>query len=111
MVLLLLNIPILLTVLVNRGWTPTVRRFEQALAAVTCAALVWITRGGPVFMSPSSEQVFKSLVSLIVLLYAHRARRLVRPPRPACPGSRAQGLTPAGQPARSSGRQRQHRRA
>ena len=57
-----------LTVLANRGWTPTVRRFEQALAAVTCAALVWITRGGPVFMSPSSDQVFKSLVSLIVLL-------------------------------------------
>ena len=67
-VLLLLNIPILLTVLANRGWTPTVRRFEQALAAVTCAALVWIVRGGPVFMSPSSDQVFKSLVSLIVLL-------------------------------------------
>ncbi|MEQ1833603.1 MAG: hypothetical protein ABL977_11155, partial [Candidatus Eisenbacteria bacterium] len=39
-----------------------------ALAAVTCAALVWIVRGGPVFMSPSSDQVFKGIVSLIVLL-------------------------------------------
>lgn len=66
-VLLALNIPILLTVLANRGWTPTVRRFEQGLATVTCVALVWIARGGPVFMSTGSDQVCKGIVSLIVL--------------------------------------------
>lgn len=81
--LLLLNVPLLITVIVQGRWSATLRRLETALCLLTCAAMVWTVLDGPVFITPMSDQTAKALMSLIVVLtligLGFRWWRTVRP--------------------------------
>jgi hypothetical protein len=64
--LILMNVPILITVLVNGRWPALLRRIQMGLELVTCAALAWTVLDGPVFMASSSDRTFKFFLVLIV---------------------------------------------
>ena len=66
LVLILLNIPLLIAVIVNGRWSPTLRRFEIGLSLVDCAVLTWTVLGGPIFLAPASDQTAKLIIVLIV---------------------------------------------
>ena len=66
LVLLLLNIPLYITVLVNGRWPAILRRIEVGLSLVTCAALTWTVLDGPVFLASSSDRTAKGCLVLIV---------------------------------------------
>jgi hypothetical protein len=66
LVLILLNIPLLITVIVNGRWSAMMRRIELGLSLVTCAVLAWTALDGPVFMAPSSDRTAKFFLVLIV---------------------------------------------
>jgi hypothetical protein len=81
--LLLLNIPILATVVVQGRWSAGMRRLATGLGLATCAAMVWTIVEGPVLVSPSGDATARTLMGLIVafslLAYAVQAFRRVRP--------------------------------
>ena len=81
--LLLLNIPIFATVVVQGRWSAGLRRLATGLSLATCAAMVWTIVDGPVLMTPTSDGTAKSLMGLIVafslLAHAIQAYRRVRP--------------------------------
>ena len=83
LLLLLLNVPIFLAVLVKGRWPAWLRRAQQGLSLVTCAAMVWIVFDGPVFLAARSDRAFKGTLVLIVLLMlaevVYRYLRRVRP--------------------------------
>jgi hypothetical protein len=82
--LLLLNIPLLATVIARGRWSPTLRRLEMLLALATCAVLAWTVLDGPVFMAQASDQVFKGCVTLVIAFsLASTAVRVYRSVRPA----------------------------
>jgi hypothetical protein len=84
LVLLLLNIPLLGTVIAKGRWSPTLRRLELLLGLATCAVLAWTVLDGPVFMAQASDQTFKGCVVLIVLVTLVSASvRIYRSVRPA----------------------------
>jgi hypothetical protein len=64
--LILLNVPLLITVVVNGRWPAILRRIEAALSLVTCAALAWTVLDGPVLLAPDSDRTAKFLLVLIV---------------------------------------------
>jgi hypothetical protein len=64
--LILLNVPILITVIVNGRWPAVVRRLDVGLGLVTCAVLMWTVLDGPVFMASSSDRTVKFFMALIV---------------------------------------------
>jgi hypothetical protein len=64
--LLLLNIPMLVSVIVQGCWTPLTRRLQAGLALLTCAVMAWTIADGPVFVSPASDRTTKFLLVLIV---------------------------------------------
>jgi hypothetical protein len=64
--LLVLNIPLLITVIVNGRWSATLRRIEMGLSLATCAVMAWTVLDGPVFMAPSSDRTVKFFLVLIV---------------------------------------------
>jgi hypothetical protein len=65
--LVVLNIPLLLAVMARGRWSPGLRGLERGLALATCAALVWTALDGPVFLTPASDQTFKTALVLIVV--------------------------------------------
>jgi hypothetical protein len=81
--LLLVNIPILATVVVQGRWSANVQRVATWLGLATCAAMIWTIVDGPILMSPSGDGTAKVLMGLIVaftlLGYAIQAYRRVRP--------------------------------
>lgn len=66
LVLLMLNIPLFITVIVNGRWSVLMRRIEMGLSLIICAAMVWTVLDGPVFMSSNSDQMVKFFLVLIV---------------------------------------------
>jgi hypothetical protein len=66
LVLILLNIPMLLTVIVKGRKSASLRRLELGLSLALCAVLVWTVLDGPVFMAPSGDRAVKSYLVLIV---------------------------------------------
>lgn len=82
LVLLLLNIPMILTVMV-KGRSAGLRRLELGLNLTLCAVLVWTMLDGPVFVASGGDRAVKSCLSLIVayilINIGLRARRSVRP--------------------------------
>jgi hypothetical protein len=66
LVLLVLNVPMLITVMVNGRWSATLRRIEMGLSLALCVVLAWIVLDGPVFMATSSDRMAKSILVLIV---------------------------------------------
>lgn len=91
--LLLLNIPMFLTVIVQGRWTAVMRRVETVLSLVTCAVLLWTAFDGPVFLTPASDRTLKFFLVLIVafvlLNLGIQLLRRVRP-TPAAPTHAAQ---------------------
>lgn len=83
LVLILLNIPLFITVLVNGRWSAILRRLEIGLSLITCAALTWTVLDGPAFMAASSDRTFKFFLVLIVAFtlidIGIKLRRSVRP--------------------------------
>jgi hypothetical protein len=64
--LLLLNIPLFISVLVQGRWSDRMRRVELALSLVTCAVLAWTALDGPVLLAAASDRTLKSCLLLIV---------------------------------------------
>lgn len=83
LVLLLLNIPLLATVIAKGRWSPILRRLELLLGMATCAVLAWTVLDGPVFMTQASDKTFKGCVLLIIactlISTVVRAYRRVQP--------------------------------
>lgn len=81
--LLLLNVPLFITVLVNGRWPAILRRVEMGLGLVTYAVLAWTILDGPVFMAPSSDRTCKLFLALIIaftlISTGIKLRRSVRP--------------------------------
>jgi hypothetical protein len=81
--LLLLNIPLLITVLVNGRWSSLLRRIEAGLSLITCAVLTWVVLDGPVFLVSSSDRTFKFFLVLIIastlIGMAVKLHRSIRP--------------------------------
>jgi hypothetical protein len=65
---ILLNIPLLITVIVNGRWSAIMRRMELGLSLVMCAVMGWTVLDGPVFLAPSSDRTAKFFLVLIVAL-------------------------------------------
>ena len=83
LLLLLLNVPIFVAVLVKGRWPAGLRRLQQGLSLVTCAAMTWIVFDGPVFVAERSDRAFKgALVLIVVLTLAEAAIRRLRSVRP-----------------------------
>jgi hypothetical protein len=66
LVLIMLNIPLLITVMVNGRWSAMMRRIELGLSLVTCAVMAWTVLDDPVFIAPSSDRTAKFFLVLIV---------------------------------------------
>jgi hypothetical protein len=66
LVLILLNVPILITAIVSGRWPAALRRIQDGLSLVLCAVLVWTVLDGPVFIQPISDQTAKVFLVLIV---------------------------------------------
>jgi hypothetical protein len=64
--LLMLNIPLLLTVMVQGRWSPLMRRLQAGLGLVVCAVLAWIALDGPVFIASASDRFFKLALVIVV---------------------------------------------
>jgi len=82
-VLLTLNIPLMITVIVNGRWSAMARRIEIGLGLLTCAAMMWTVLDGPVFMARASNGAFKFFLVLIaaftLINYGIKLHRSVRP--------------------------------
>jgi len=65
--LILLYIPFFIAVLVKGRHTPMLRRIETASSLLTCAVMVWVIMGGPIFMTATSDGMTKLLMLLIVI--------------------------------------------
>lgn len=66
--LILLNIPMLITVIVKGRWSVNLRRMQTASSLATCAALAWTVIDGPAFNSTASDQTFKFFLVVIIVI-------------------------------------------
>lgn len=67
LVLLMLNVPLLVSLLVNGRWSPVLRRIELGLSLATCAVIAWTVLDGPIFQAAISDRMAKFLMGLIVV--------------------------------------------
>ena len=65
--LLLLNIPLFITVIVQGRWSALLRRLETGLSLVLFAVMVWTVVDGPIFIAPSGDRTAKFCMALIVV--------------------------------------------
>jgi hypothetical protein len=65
--LVLLNIPVLSSVIVQGRWTPLMRRIQTGLGLITCAVMAWNIADGPVFVAPVSDRTAKFCLLLVVV--------------------------------------------
>ncbi len=83
LVLLMLNIPLLISVTVNGRWSATMRRIEGGLSLILCAVMTWTVLDGPALLTPVSDRAFKTglvLITAVTLLDMGIKRlRSVRP--------------------------------
>lgn len=86
---ILLNLPLLATVVVRGRWTKSLRRIETGLGLITSALMLWTVLDGPVFNTPVSDQTAKACLVLIlaftVVGFAIKGYRSVRPAPHALP--------------------------
>lgn len=66
-VLLLLNVPIMISGVSRGYWTINVRRLALALEVAVCVVMVWTVVDGPVFIAAVSDSFTKVVMILIVL--------------------------------------------
>jgi len=85
LVLILLNIPMMIAAIANgRRLSSIMRRVEMELSLVTCAVLTWTVLGGPVFLGPATDRMFKlALVLIIAITLIHIGVTLRRSVSPA----------------------------
>jgi hypothetical protein len=62
-----LNIPLVITVIVNGRYSALTRRLETALAVATCAVMAWTILDGPVLISPVSDRAMKFSMALVIV--------------------------------------------
>lgn len=83
LVLILVNVPILITAMVSGRWPAALRRIQDGLSLVLCAVLVWTVLDGPVFIASTSDRTTKVLLVLIVAFtligFGIKLHRSVRP--------------------------------
>lgn len=65
--LLVLNIPLMITVIVTGRWSPIMRRVELGLSLATCTVLAWTVLNGPVLIGAIGDKTFKGCLALIVV--------------------------------------------
>jgi len=65
--LILLNVPLLITVMINGHWSASMRRSELALALATRAVLAWTVLDGPVFTASSSDRTIRFFMAIIAV--------------------------------------------
>jgi hypothetical protein len=63
---IVLNIPLMLAVIANGRWSPTLRRLQTALSWAGCVVMAWTILDGPVFLSPASDGMTKLALGLII---------------------------------------------
>jgi hypothetical protein len=68
LVLVALNVPMLISAIVNSGWPATMRHTRSWQSLVTCAVLAWTVLDGPVLVAPESDRFVKGAMALIVAL-------------------------------------------
>ena len=66
--LLLANIPIFIIAIVQGRWSPAMRRVVLWHTLAMCAVMTWVVLDGPVFMTPASDGMTKSIMALIVVV-------------------------------------------
>jgi hypothetical protein len=67
LVLILLNVPMMIAAVVNGRRSSAMQRVDLELGLITCAVLTWTILGGPVFVVPESDRVFKAMLALVVV--------------------------------------------
>jgi hypothetical protein len=83
-VLLLLNIPIMISGVSSGYWTVNVRRLALPLEVAVCAVMVWTVLDGPVFIAAVSDSFTKLVLVVIVLsVVMFRAVQFYRQVTPA----------------------------
>ena len=89
-VLLLINIPIMISGVSSGYWTVNVRRLALPLEVAVCAVMVWTVLDGPVFIAAVSDSFTKVVMALIVLgVLIYRLVQLYRRVTPAPDGQAA----------------------
>lgn len=63
---IVLNIPLMLAVIANGRWSPTLRRLQTVLGLAGCVVMAWTILDGPVFLSPASDGMTKLALGLII---------------------------------------------
>ncbi len=93
-VVLLLNIPIMVSVVASGRWSDNLRRLALALEVLVCVAMFWTILDGPVVMTTVSDKFIKVAMSLIIAsVLITRGIRFYRRVMPAPDGHvRAHGL-------------------
>jgi hypothetical protein len=88
--LLLLNVPLLLTALVQGCWSPALRRLQVVSSLVLCGVLVWATLGGPIFDVEATDRITKFvLVATVLFTLGALGHQWFQRVRPAPRGPRA----------------------
>lgn len=64
--LIALNVPVFVTVIAKRGWTPTLRRVQDGLGLLTCAVMAWAILDGPIMMATESNRTVKFCMVVII---------------------------------------------
>lgn len=83
-VLLLLNIPMMFTVIVNDRWSVMTRRNRGWLGLLVCAVLTWVVLDGPVLVAPASDRAAKfAMAAIVVMTLIGGGIKLYRSIRPA----------------------------
>ncbi len=81
---IMLNVPLLITVIAAGRWSDNARRFELGLALAGSAVMIWTILGGPIFVTPESDRAIKfSLILTVVFTLAGKGVKYYRQVRPA----------------------------
>lgn len=82
--LILLNVPLLITVLAHGRWTVPLRRAHTVLSLATCAVMTWTVLDGPMYAAPATDRTAKAaIVVLIALSLGTTVRQWIRSVRPS----------------------------
>jgi hypothetical protein len=65
--LILMNLPLFIMVIVKGRRPAIIRRIEDGLSLVTCAAMAWTILDGPIFIASHSDQTAKFILALIIV--------------------------------------------
>jgi hypothetical protein len=91
--LIMVNIPLLATVIVKGRWSATLRRVEMGLSLAICAVMTWVVMDGPILIGSSGDRTAKFFLILITAFtlidIAWKLRQSVKPTPNASIGNAA----------------------